>query len=190
MRLFLAGSTGVIGTRLVPLLIKAGYDVAAMTRSPQKLADIAAAGATPVLCDIFDKSALEAAVQDFNPEVLIHQVTDLPDDIKEIAAYFKANNRVRSEGTSNLLAAARLAGVSGFIAQSIAWPGGPIVDAHEASVLAAGGVVLKYGQFYGPSTYYESDPPADPKIHVDEAAKRTMQYILAPPGAYVIAETD
>src|SRR5262245_18097393 len=138
MRIFLAGATGVIGTRLLPLMLADGHVVAAMTRTPGKLNGLEAAGATPVLCDIFDREALCAAVEDFRADIVVHQVTDLPDRIDDLAEFLPRNNRVRSEGTRNLLAAAQAASSSAFLAQSIAWrtgPGtGPVLDAHENSV--------------------------------------------------------
>jgi nucleoside-diphosphate-sugar epimerase len=188
MKIFLAGASGVIGVRLLPLMAAAGHVVAAMTRSPDKVDRLRAAGALPVVCDVFDAAALELAVRDFQPDLLMHQVTDLPDELSRLPQFRPANDRVRSEGTRNLLAAARSNGVSRFIAQSIAWRGGPIIEAHERSVLEAGGTVLRYGQFYGPGTYYEHELPSAPRIHVDEAARRTMQFLSAPPGSFIIAE--
>jgi hypothetical protein len=74
---------------------------------------------------------------------------------------------------SNLLAAAQAVNASGFIAQSIAWDGGPVIKAHENAVILAGGTVLRYGRFYGPGTYYQNDPPPAPRIHVEKAAWET-----------------
>jgi hypothetical protein len=128
------------------------------------------------------------AVKDFQPDVIVHQVTDLPDRIEKLADFIPANSRVRSEGTRNLLAAARAAGASGFLAQSIAWGGGPVIDAHENGVLSAGGTVLRYGRFYGPGTYYEHDPPPAPRIHVDDAARRTMPFLAGPRGRFTITD--
>src|SRR5687768_16376814 len=149
MKIFLAGATGVIGIRLLLLLLAEGHAIAAMTRTPAKIEGLHAAGVTPILCDVFDKEALIAAVKGFQPDLVVHQVTDLPDQIESLAEFLPRNNRVRSEGTQNLLAAAQAANTSGFLAQSIAWrtgPGtGPVLDAHENSVVAAGGTVLRYG---------------------------------------------
>ncbi len=144
MRVFLAGSTGVIGIRLLALLHDAGHEVAGMTRSPDKAPAIAAPGAVPVVCDVFDEGALVEAVVEFSPDLVMHQLTDLPDRLDQIPDYAPRNNRIRTEGTQNLLAAARAAGTNHFLAQSIAWtpPGaaGAIAD-HERLVLDAGGVV-------------------------------------------------
>jgi NAD(P)-dependent dehydrogenase (short-subunit alcohol dehydrogenase family) len=190
MRIFLAGATGVIGVRLVPLMLAEGHTVAAMTRTAEKVDGLRAAGVTPVLCDLFDRTSLIAAVKDFRPDVVAHQVTDLPDDIGKLAEFLAATGRTRSEGTQNLLAAAQAADASGFIAQSIAWGSDPVLEAHETAVTSAGGTVLRYGQFYGPGTYYENDPPPAPRIHVDEAARRTMPFLNGPRGIFTIADGD
>lgn len=194
MRIFLAGATGVIGMRLLPLMLADGHVIAAMTRTRAKLDGLRGAGVTPVWCDVFDQPALVAAVEDFKPDVVVHQVTDLPDRIENLAEFLPGNNRVRSEGTQNLLAAARAVNASGFLAQSIAWrsgPGtGPVLDAHENAVVAAGGTVLRYGLFYGPGTFFESDPPPHPRIHVDDAARRTTPFLTGRLGIFTITEED
>lgn len=194
MKIFLAGATGVIGVRLIPLMLAEGHAVAAMTRTPSKMNELRAAGVSPVLCDLFDPEALVAAVTEFRPDVVMHQVTDLPDRLEELSEFLPRNNRVRSEGTRNLLAAAQAANASGFVAQSIAWRGGPgsgaVVDAHENAVVGAGGTVLRYGMFYGPGTFYGSEPPPHPRIHVDEAARRTMPFLAGPRGIFTITEDD
>jgi nucleoside-diphosphate-sugar epimerase len=160
MRIFLAGASGVIGTRLIPLLVAADHEVAGMTRSPEKATAIAALGATPVVCDVFDADALAAAVVDFHPDAILHELTDLPDDPSRIAEFGPLNARIRREGTENLLAAAKAAGTTRFLAQSVAWDlpgdGGLATVDLEDAVLEAGGVVLRYGQFYGPDTYHEA----------------------------------
>ncbi len=145
MRIFLAGASGVIGVRLVPLLVADGHEVAGMTRSPGKAEGLRALGAEPVVCDVFDLDALSAAVRAFGPDVVLHELTDLPDDPGRISEMAAANNRIRREGTRNLLAAAKAAGAPRFVAQSIAWQipgdGGAAVEEHERAVLGAGGVV-------------------------------------------------
>jgi nucleoside-diphosphate-sugar epimerase len=189
MRIFVAGATGVIGVRLVPLLVTAGHDVAAMTRSPQKVDSLRALGAHPVVCDVYDTVALREAVTAFRPGRVIHQLTDLPDDRAHVQAFRDANSRIRREGTRNLLAAARAAGAPGILAQSVAWQfsgdAGAATADLERMVLEAGGVVLRYGQFYGPGTYHETAPPP-PRIHIDEAARRTVDALAAPTGVIVI----
>ena len=194
MRIFLAGATGVIGIRLLPLMLADGHVIAAMTRTQAKMEALNAAGVTPILCDIFDREALVAAVEEFHPDLVVHQVTDLPDRIDSLTEFLPRNNRVRSEGTRNLLAAAQAANTPGFLAQSIAWrtgPGtGPVLDAHENAVVAAGGTVLRYGLFYGPKTFFENDPPPHPRIHVDDAARRTTPYFAGRRGIFTITEDD
>jgi len=194
MRIFLAGGTGVIGIRLLPLMLAEGHVIAAMTRTRGKIDGLRASGVIPVLCDLFDQASLVAAVKDFQPDVIVHQVTDLPDQIEKLADFLPGNDRVRSEGTRNLLTAAQAVKASGFVAQSIAWrtgPGtGPVLDAHENEVISAGGTVLRYGLFYGPGTFFESDPPPPPRIHVDDAARRTMPFLAGPRGIFTITEED
>lgn len=176
MRVFLAGATGVIGVRLVPLLLAAGHEVAGMTRSQPELVE--RLGAEPVVCDVYDLEALRGAVRGFGPQLVLHQLTDLPDRREELEASLERNRRIRIEGTRNLLAAA---GGVRMVAQSIAFP--PGAPEHEAMVLDAGGVVLRYGIFYGPGTYGGDEPPeSGPRIHVDEAARRTVDALDAPPG--------
>ncbi|WP_040795257.1 NAD-dependent epimerase/dehydratase family protein [Nocardia higoensis] len=191
MRIFLAGATGVIGIRLLPLLTAAGHQVAGMTRSAGRSAAIVAAGAQPVVCDVYDRGALTAAVVDFHPDLVMHQLTDLPDDAAQLAERAAANARIRTEGTANLIAAAKEARAPRFLAQSIAWvPAGraETIAGYERAVLDIGGVVVRYGQFYGPGTYYETEPPGHPRIHVDDAAARTVPLLDAPSGVVVLAE--
>jgi hypothetical protein len=177
VRVFLAGATGVIGIRLLPLLREHGHVVAGMTRSPDKSSLLSSLGAEPVVCDVFDAAALEDAVTAFAPDTVLHQLTDLPDRIEDSTDAAARNDRMRSEGTRNLIAAARAAGATRFLAQSIAWrqPGrGEVVEQHEQQVLAIGGVVVRYGRLYGPGTYYQRGLPRHPRIHVDEAARATL----------------
>jgi len=189
MRVFLAGATGVIGIRLLPLLIAGGHTVAAMTRSPDKAGRLRALGASPVVCDVFDAAALSDAVIAFRPDAVLHQLTDLPDQLHELPGYAARNDRMRAEGTRNLLSAA--AGAGHFLAQSIAWrPAGrgQVIDEHERLVLAAGGVVVRYGQLYGPGTWYQDHLPAPPRIHVDAAARATPPLIQAAAGVVILTD--
>jgi nucleoside-diphosphate-sugar epimerase len=192
VRVFLAGASGVIGRRLVPLLTAAGHQVTGMTRSPGKTAELAALGAEPVVCDVFDAAALTDAVVEARAEAVLHQLTDLPDDVASIAAFGSANARIRREGTTNLLAAAEAAGAGRFVAQSVAWTlpgdGAAAVDDLERMVLHRGGVVVRYGQFYGPGTFHEGPPPPPPRIHVDEAARRTLPALDAHATVLTIVE--
>jgi nucleoside-diphosphate-sugar epimerase len=194
VRIFLAGATGVIGVRLVPLLVDAGHAVAGMTRSPGKAGLLVELGAEPVVCDIFDADGLLEAVTAFGPGVVMHQLTDLPDDPARIDETAALNARIRREGTSNLLAAARAAAAPQFIAQSVAWQlsgdGGASIAEHEGLVLASGGVVLRYGRFYGPGTYYERKLPEHPRVHVDDAARRTIAALGSESGILTIADSE
>jgi nucleoside-diphosphate-sugar epimerase len=193
MRIFLAGASGAIGRQLVPMLVADGHEVAGTTRSESKLELLRELGAEPVVVDVYEAEALRDAVVSFAPEMVMHQLTDLPDDPAEVANFGAANARMRDEGTANLIAAAQAAGASRFLAQSIAFiPGsGPESrERHERQVLAIGGVVLRYGMFYGPGTYHEDDKPEDgsPRISVVEAARRTLDYLEAPSGVVELVE--
>jgi nucleoside-diphosphate-sugar epimerase len=189
---FLAGATGVIGRRLVPLLVDAGHDVAGMTRSASKVDLLRYWGARPVVCNVFDRDALVQAVVEYAPAVVMHQLTDLPDDVADIRRFGEANARIRRDGTRNLLAAAGNAGVERVIVQSVAWtlPGdaGAAVDEMEQMVLAVGGVVLRYGQFYGPGTYHEGQLPQGVRVDIDTAARRTLEALDAPAGILTIVD--
>lgn len=191
MRIFLAGASGVLGSRIVPLLIGDGHQLAAMTRSPEKVERLRTLGAEPVLCDVFDAQKLKAEVAAFGPEMVMHQVTDLPDELDQLGNYGARNDRMRIEGTRNLIAAARAADTGRVLAQSIAWrpPGrAEAVETLESQVLEANGVVLRYGQLYGPGTFYEERIPDHPRIQVDEAARATVRHLNAPPGILVLPE--
>jgi len=193
VRIFVAGASGVIGVRLVPLLAADGHVVAGMTRSPGKAGLLRELGAAPVVCDVYDADAVAGALASFGPEVVFHQLTDLPDDAGDIARLGDRNDRMRTEGTRNVLAAAAAAGTQRVIAQSISWelPGEDrraVIAAHERAVLRAGGVVIRYGQLWGPGTYYRSAPPAWPRIHVDDAAHQTLATLAAPPGLTIVAD--
>jgi len=177
MRVFIAGATGVIGIRLVPILVADGHAVTGMTRSERKADALRALGAEPAICDVYDIDALREVVVSADADAVVHLLTDLPDDMSEIEGFTDANARIRREGTRNLLAAADAAGVSRFLAESLAarpdGVAGEAVDELERSVLAVDGVVLRYGWLYGPDTYHERELPDPPRIHVDEAARRT-----------------
>lgn len=192
MRIFLAGASGVIGIRLLPLLVEQGHVVAAMTRSAGKAEHLQALGGEPVVCDVFDADRLKEAVMEFGPDAVMHQLTDLPDRLDELDAHAAANDRMRSEGTRNLIAAAQAAGADRFVAQSIAWRSGgardEVVDRHERLVLAIDGVVARYGRLYGPGTYYEDELPPPPRIEIDAAARATLPLLVAAPGIVTLAE--
>ena len=126
-RIFLAGATGAIGSALIPLLREAGYEVHGSTRQPERAAALEAQGVKPVLVDVFDAAALKAALVRIAPHGVIHQLTDLPRglDPARMAEATARNARVRTEGTRNLVEAARAAGVLRMVAQSIAWAYAP-----------------------------------------------------------------
>ena len=194
MRVYLAGASGVIGSRLVPLLVSAGHTVGAMTRSAEKADRLAAMGAQPIVCDVFDRSALTTAVRTFSPDVVLHELTDLPDDADKLPDEVLLNARIRVEGTRNLLDAVQNWEHTKIVAQSIAWPSepGPGADSVallEKDVLAVNGVVLRYGRFYGPGTYYEGDPPEAPRVHIDAAAARTLDALDARPGILTVVDS-
>ena len=191
MRIFVAGASGVIGARLVPLLAAAGHEVAGMTRTPGKVELLRVLGATPVLCDVYEGDELRRAVASFAPDVVLHELTDLPDDSATPGGR-AANARMRREGTRNLLDAARTAGAGRFLAQSVAWElegeGAAAKAELERMTLEAGGVVLRYGRLYGPETYYPDTLPPRPRIHLDEAARRTVELLEAPSGVVELVE--
>src|ERR671918_1694235 len=134
MRVFVAGATGALGGRMVPMLVEAGHSVAGMTRPPEKAGRIEAAGAEPVVADALDRAAVSEAVRGAEPEVIVHQLTaltGLSGNPRRFDREFATTNRLRTEGTDHLLAAAREAGARRVVAQSFAgWPlareGGPV----------------------------------------------------------------
>jgi len=221
--IFVAGATGAVGRQLLPMLVRAGYDVFGTTREAGKAAQIEAMGARPVIVDVFHRSALIAAVGDARPNVIIHQLTDLT------AADFAANDRLRIVGTRNLVDAAKATGVRRMIAQSLA-----ITYAHKATPATEQdaladetpeardtvrgvralesavaelpeGVILRYGFFYGPGTWYSKKGPfadavrraeraagkgSSSFIHVEDAARAAMRAIDWPPGVFNIVDDD
>jgi 2-alkyl-3-oxoalkanoate reductase len=133
MRIFVAGSTGALGRRLVPLLAADGHEVTAMTHTAGKAAGLRAAGAEPVVGDALDRDAVLRAVSAARPEVVVHQATALAGltNWRRFDEGFAATNRLRTEGTDHLLEAALAVGARRFVAQSYAgWPfariGGPV----------------------------------------------------------------
>jgi nucleoside-diphosphate-sugar epimerase len=120
MKVFVAGASGAVGRRLVPLLIASGHDVVAMTHSPEKSQSLRATGAQPVVADGLDRAAVMKAVMRSEPEVVVHEMTGLSGvtSLKDFDKQFALTNRLRMEGTDHLLEAARAAGARRFIAQS------------------------------------------------------------------------
>jgi uncharacterized protein YbjT (DUF2867 family) len=192
-RIYLAGASGVIGKRLVPLLVEAGHTVGAMTRSAGKSDQLAALGAEPIVCDVFDRAALRSEVHRFAPNLILHELTDLPDAAADLPNARALNARIRIEGTRNLIDAAEGLDRPKIIAQSIAWtsePGAPAdaVTYLEGAVLAVAGVVLRYGAFYGPGTYYQEELPPHPRVQIDAAAAQTLRALDAPTGVLTIVD--
>ncbi|HLM28162.1 MAG TPA: NAD(P)-dependent oxidoreductase [Thermoleophilaceae bacterium] len=186
MRVFVAGASGAIGRPLVPKLVAGGHEVTGMSRSESRAEAVRQAGARAAVVDVFDADALRGAVEAARADVIVHELTALPErlDFRRKDVY-APTNRLRTEGTRNLLGAARAAGARRFICQSIAFAyrndgshvkseddpllddapgafGGGVkaLNEMEAMVLGADGMdglVLRYGFFYGPGTHYGGD---------------------------------
>jgi nucleoside-diphosphate-sugar epimerase len=233
MKVFVAGASGVIGRPLVAQLVAAGHEVTGMTRSRERATTIERAGATAAVCDALDASALRDAVARAAPDAVVHELTALPHrfEPRDLRLY-DATNRVRIEGTRNLIAAA---GRARIVCQSIAFayrPGGEprVVDEDaplftdapppfgaatsavaemERMVLAADGLVLRYGWFYGPGTFYgEGGSMAQDVarrrfpivgdggglwsfVHVDDAAAATVAAVeRGAPGVYNVVDDE
>ena len=239
MRVFVAGATGAMGKRLVPLLVAGGHDVVAMTRSPDKVEQLRAAGAHPVVADALDPKAVIEAVVAARPDVVVHQLTALSTatNLRRFDDQFALTNRLRTEGTDHLVEAALASGAHRFVAQSYAgWPYAPegaAVKAEtapldpnpprpmqrsleairhlEGAVLGTDGldgVVLRYGNFYGPGTGLAGDGPLVELIrrrrfpvigagagvwsfvHIDDAAAATGLALERGAGIYNIVDDD
>ncbi|HMJ95427.1 MAG TPA: NAD(P)-dependent oxidoreductase [Thermoleophilaceae bacterium] len=186
MRVFLAGASGAIGRPLVPKLIAAGHEVTGMTRSEARAEGIRTTGAEAAVVDVFDADPLLAAMTEAAPDVVVHELTALPERMNlRRNDLYEGTNRLRTEGTRNLIRGALAAGARRFVSQSIAFAyrpdGGPVkseddpllddapapfssgVEAlQEMEELVLGtegldGLVLRYGFFYGPGTHYAAD---------------------------------
>jgi nucleoside-diphosphate-sugar epimerase len=237
VRVFLAGASGVIGRSLTPKLIAAGHDVTGTSRSERSAEAIRAAGAEAAICDCLDPAAVEEAVIAANPEVIVSELTSLPEDYDLRTIDYEPTNRVRVEGGRNLISAGRKVGARRFVTQSVAFvydPQGDWVKDEDAPTyrVAPGrfksgfdatmiserealdaerieGVVLRYGQFYGPDTYFDRDGSIAKQvrarrfpivgkgsgvfsfIHVDDAADATVAAVeLGPGGIYNIVDDD
>src|SRR5277367_2110687 len=120
---FLAGASGAVGRRLAPLLVSEGWRVVGTTRSADKAAVLRSLGVEPVIVDVFEASALAAAIAKARPEVVVHQLTDLPPGLDPalMAEATARNPRIRDEGTRNLVDAAVRSGVRRLVAQSVAF---------------------------------------------------------------------
>jgi len=213
MRVFVAGASGAIGTPLVRQLLAAGHEVTGMTRREERAEEIRAAGAAAVVCDAFDAEALREAVVAARPEVVIHALTALPQRFSPRSDYLAATNRIRVEGTRNLVAAARAAGARRIVAESIAFayrPEGDWVKDEEAPLFTEvpgrfgatfgavaelerqvleidgiEGVVLRYGWLYGPGTYYDRGGQ-----QADEVSKRRLPIVGPGTGTFSFIHVD
>jgi 2-alkyl-3-oxoalkanoate reductase len=216
MRVFVVGASGAIGSRLVPQLIERGHEVIGSCRSPERAEGLRALGAEPVVLDALDARAVRKAVLETEPEAIVHEATALTDVkfSRNLDRAFTQTNRLRTEGTDNLLAAAREAGVRRFVAQSFgsfgryAREGGPVKSEDdpldpspvkgmrendaairhlEQAVTDAGGIVLRYGAFYGAANDGLIEPVRKRQfpivgngggfmsfIHLDDAATATV----------------
>ena len=213
MRVFVAGATGTIGRRLVPALLDEGHQVTAMIRSPERGEQVRAMGAEPAVADALDGEAVRSAVLDCRPEAVIHELTSLPRriDPRKIERDFALNDRLRSEGTHNLVEAARAAGTRRILAQSVAFmyaPGPPgtvhgeqdplleqaprsfrrsagAVVELERAVLGAQGVVLRYGYFYGPGSAISREGSM-----AEDLARRRLPIVGAGTGVWSFIQVD
>ena len=218
MKVFVAGATGALGSKLVPRLVAGGHDVVGMTRSERKAGMIQQMGATPAIADGLDAEAVGRAVGEAEPEVIVHELTALSGslDLRKFEQSFTLTNRLRTEGTDHLLAAARAVGAKRFLAQSYAaWTyertGGPVkteddpldpdpvpatrttLDAIrylEAAVTGAEwveGLVLRYGGFYGPGTSMSLNPEGE---HVEMIRKRKFPLVGESSGIWSLIQID
>jgi nucleoside-diphosphate-sugar epimerase len=190
MKIFIVGASGAIGSHLVAQLVARGHEVVGTTRSAAKTGTLRALGAEPVIVDALDPDSVADVVAKAEPEVIVHQLTALngPMKTRNLKRMAAATNRLRSEGTDHLLAAARAVGVRTFLAQSnyamLERTGGPVVDENGriepnppkdtkegvdalrhledavTGITWADGIALRYGGFYGPGTGIEAAPDA------------------------------
>ncbi|WP_061961823.1 NAD-dependent epimerase/dehydratase family protein [Demequina flava] len=192
MRIVLAGASGVIGSRLIPLLQDGGHEVIGLTRTAAHVDGINAAGATGIQVDILDADAVRAVVSKHRPDLVMHQVTDLPDSKLALLFKVRALGRIRTIGTDNLVAAATAVDAR-VVAQSVAFSlprqAQRAIDYLEAAVLGVHGQVVRYGQFYGPGTWAERAPSGPDVVHVDAAAQATARLIDEPGGVVEVRDS-
>lgn len=216
--IFLAGASGAIGRRLTPLLVARGWRVFGTTRKAERLPALKASGVEPILVDVFDRDRLQKILGDLRPDIVMHQLTDLPYalDSTQMAAALVRNARIRDEGTGNLVAAAMASGCRRIIAQSLGFiyaegplphtevdpllpdshPAyGPTATAvrsleHQVLGFSGDGIILRYGLFYGPGTGFDQ-PIAPASVHIDAAAQAAVLAVTGgQSGIYNIAEDD
>jgi len=211
MRVFVAGAAGAIGRRLIPQLVAHGHRVTASTRGPAKVEQLRALGAAPVIVDGLDATAVGEAIARSEPDAIVHQMTALAGkpNLRNFDKWFATTNKLRTAGTEHLLAAAEAAGVTKFVAQSYTgWSnireGGPVkteddpYDPDPAKyqresikglqfldrVVPAApfeGIVLRYGNFYGPGAS---------EAMVEMVRKRQMPIIGAGTGLWSFIHLD
>ncbi|MFD0021572.1 NAD-dependent epimerase/dehydratase family protein [Streptomyces sp. NPDC058382] len=215
MRIFLAGGSGVIGSRLIPELAKAGHEVVATTRRAENLGYLRERGAEGVVADVYDAPHLAAVVKEARPGLVLHQLTDLGDFDTE------ANARLRRAGTANLVAAAKAADVGRMMVQSIAWaytagdtpateddpiePDSAVAAMEDSVRRMPRATVLRYGMLYGPSTWYAPGArmanavvaglvPATAAVtsfvHIDDVVTATVQAIDWSDGTYNVVDDE
>jgi nucleoside-diphosphate-sugar epimerase len=218
MRVFVAGAGGALGKQLVPRLVADGHEVIGMIRSESKRDLVSGLGARPVVADALAFDDVMRAVAEAEPEVILHQLTSIPGNLepRHFDRDFAATNRLRTEGTDHLLAAARAVGCRRFVAQSYAgWPyaraGGPVkteddpldpdppaqfrrtLDAIrylEAAVTGADwveGLVFRYGAFYGPGTSIGLEPVGE---QVEVVRKRRFPVVGSGAGVWSLVQIE
>lgn len=218
MKVFVTGAGGALGRRLLPRLVEDGHEVVGMVRHEAKAPLVVELGARPVVADALDPDAVAAAVAAAEPEAIVHQATALSGklDLRHFEQAFALTNRLRTEGTDHLLAAARAVGARRFVAQSFAgWPfareGGPVKDESapldpdppapfrttlaairhlERAVTGAEGIeglALRYGGFYGPGTSLGLRPDGE---HVEAVRKRQFPVVGSGAGVWSFLHID
>ncbi|GAA1430887.1 NAD(P)-dependent oxidoreductase [Microlunatus lacustris] len=215
MRIFLAGGSGAIGSRLIPELAEAGHDITATTRHAENLHYLRERGAQGVAVDVYDAPHLATVIAEAGPELVLHELTDLGDFDAQ------ANARIRRAGTANLVAAAEAAGVERMIVQSSAGaytagdafaveddpiePGSAIETMERLVRRMPHAILLRYGLLYGPDTWYaprarmanavsaglvSATPTITSFVHIDDVVTATVQAIDWPDGAYNIVDDE
>jgi nucleoside-diphosphate-sugar epimerase len=184
MRILVAGATGVLGRATLPHLKR--HDVVGLTRAREKLPLLRMLGAAGVVCDIYDSHELLRVVHEAQPHVVVNFLTDLP------ARSSEANNKVRREGSKNLVSAATAAEARRLVVESVAFPlegaAREAVEQMEETALSSSldVLIVRVGRFWGPGTWYH-EPPESPAIQIAEAGARAATLVTAaPPGTYVI----
>jgi len=186
VRILFAGASGVLGRATLPHLD--GHDVVGLTRTETGSRTIRELGAEAVVCDVYDRAALLAAVERTRPQTVVNFLTDLSGGSRE------ANARIRRVGGANVLAAAVAANASRLVVESVAFPleGDGAAAAEElertASRFPGDALVLRFGRFWGPGTFHETAPPP-PSIRIDQAGRRAAGLIVAgEPGMHAVSD--